>query len=142
MEKHNLCYSIFVGDGDSDTFGFVKEKLATQFGGSYPLTKEECQGHIQKRMGHPCREFKRKKKGMKLSDGKTVGGVNRLTDKIIQKFQNYYGLAIRRNTTLQGMQDAIWAVFDHLIRDDSKILQEQHDKCPKDADYHQYFVRR
>ena len=33
-----------------------------------------------------------------MSDGKTVGGVGRLTDKIIDKIQNYYGQSIRNNS--------------------------------------------
>ena len=41
---------------------------------------------------------------MKLNDGLTVGGKNRLTDKIIDRFQNYFGIAIRSNT---GDQDGM-----------------------------------
>ena len=46
-------------------------------------------GHIQKRMGTALRELKRKNKGMKLNDGKTIGGKGRLTNVIIDKIQNY-----------------------------------------------------
>ncbi len=37
-------------------------------------------GHIQNRMGTALRSYKVGKKGMKLSDGKTVGVKARLTD--------------------------------------------------------------
>ena len=44
-------------------------------------------------------------KGKKLSDGKTVGGKGRLTGKVIDKMQNYYGKAIRGNKgDLNGMK--------------------------------------
>ena len=72
-------------------------------------------------MGSGRREYKRKKKGLKLSDGKTVGGINRLTDQVIDSIQNYYGEAIRNNSgDLKGMENAIWVIFYHLIIDDAK----------------------
>ena len=37
------------------------------------------------------------KAGSKLSDGKTIGGAGRLTDKTMNSLQNYYSDAIRRN---------------------------------------------
>ena len=50
------------------------------------------------------RELKRKLKG-KTSDGKVLGGKSRLTDKIIDKIQNYYGEAIRNNTDdIEGLK--------------------------------------
>ena len=67
---------------------------------------------------------------MKLTDGLTVGGKNRLTDKIIDRFQNYFGMAIRSNTGDQdGMLRSIWAVFKHLIRNDDETLESQHFCC-------------
>ena len=36
-------------------------------------------------------------RGQKLADGKTVGGAGRLTNKVINSLQNYYGDVIRRN---------------------------------------------
>ena len=50
-------------------------------------------------MGSGLRELKRKRKGEKLSDGKLLGGKGRLTDKIIDKTRNYYGEAVRNNTS-------------------------------------------
>ena len=43
------------------------------------------------------REYKKRMRGKKLSYGKTVGGAKRLTDKVVDKIQNYYGQAIRNN---------------------------------------------
>ena len=38
-------------------------------------------------------------KGKKLSDGKGILGKGRLTEKIINKMQNHYGMAIHQNTS-------------------------------------------
>ena len=63
--NRNLRYTVFVGDGDSTTYGKVCEACVDMYGDSYPVAKEECVGHIQKRMGTGLREFKRKKMGQK-----------------------------------------------------------------------------
>ena len=39
---------------------------------------------------------------MKLSDGKMVGGVKRLTLVMMDRIQNYYGLAVRNNHDLKS----------------------------------------
>ena len=132
IEKRNLMYTTFVGDGDSDCFGKVKEECKN-LNIDYTVTKEECVGHVQKRLGMAIRELKRKLRGIKLADGKTVGGKNRLTDNIIDKMQNFYGEAIRGNSgNLESMKNAVWAIFYHMIRSDSP-LEEQHKFCPRDA---------
>ena len=98
----------------------------------YIVTKEECVGHVQKRVGTALRELKRKLRGTKLSDGKTIGGKNRLTDNLIDKLQNFYGEAIRANSgNLVPMKTAIWAIFHHTIRSDTETLEEQHKYCPR-----------
>ena len=63
--------------------------------------KLECVCHIQKRLGTRLRKLQNDMRGKKLSDGKGFAGKGRLTDKLINKFQNYYGLAIPQNTTIQ-----------------------------------------
>jgi hypothetical protein len=42
----------------------------------------------------------KEKSGKKLHDSKPVGGKGRLTQSEIDKLQNYYGLAIRRMSTI------------------------------------------
>ncbi len=84
-------------------------------------------------MGTSLREFKRRSKGRKLSDGKGVGGLGRLTDSVINSMQNYYGFAIRNNKgNLIGMKNAVLAIFQHTIKDDAAPLQEQHALCPRE----------
>lgn len=45
--------------------------------------KYDCIGHIQKQLGTAFRNFKVQYRGQKLADGKTIGGVGRLTDNLI-----------------------------------------------------------
>lgn len=135
IEKHKLRYTVYVGDGDSSSFGEVKESLQKKYGDNYPVTKEDCQGHIQKRMGTNLRSYKNKAKGKVLSDGGTVGGKGRLTDVAIDTLQNYYGVAIRKNqNNLVSMKSAIWAIYYHsILGDQSELLDEQHRYCPKSS---------
>ena len=68
-----------------------------QFSEEYLVVKEDCVGHIQKRMSTQLRKYKSQKKGSKHQDGFSVGGRRRLTDAVVDTFQNHYGNAIRRN---------------------------------------------
>ena len=51
IDKHNMRYTVYVGDGDTSSFGAVKNAVQAKFGDTYPIEKEDCIGHIQKRMG-------------------------------------------------------------------------------------------
>jgi hypothetical protein len=68
-------------------------------------------------------------KKKKLSDGKCLSGRGRLTDMEINNLQNYYGLAIRRNTsnTVADMIKSIWAIYFHRMSTDANA---QHGLCP------------
>ena len=89
VEKHELRYTKYVGDGDAGSFGAVKEAVTEKYGEHYPLQKEDCIGHVQKRMGAALISFKNKKRGSVLSDGKGFGGSGRLTNVIIDKIQTW-----------------------------------------------------
>ena len=132
IEKRNLMYTHFIGDGDSSCFGSVSDAVKEEFGEFYPIEKEECVGHIQKRMGTALLDYKKNMRGQKLSDGKGVGGAQRLTQDMIKRIQNYYGLAIRQNKgNLHGMKKAITAIQHHIIEDPEKSLTSQHQFCPR-----------
>ena len=63
------------------------------------VKKLDCIGHVQKRLGTALRELKKKTKG-KLKDRKSVGRKgHRLSDKTIDKLQEYYGKAVRCNVS-------------------------------------------
>ena len=48
-DKRSLRYTTFVGDGDLSSFG--RDAQLSPYGPENPAEKEECVGHIQKRMG-------------------------------------------------------------------------------------------
>ena len=93
------------------------------------IQKLECVGHVQKRMGTRIRRLKASYKKQKLSDGKGLDGRGRLTDDMIDRIQNYYGMAIRQNTTnVSDMRKTVWALFFHVSSTDEN---PQHMLCPK-----------
>ena len=50
------------------------------------MENKECIGHVQKRVGTALRKLKKEKSGL--------GGKGELTDAMVDKLQNYYGIAI------------------------------------------------
>ena len=57
-----------------------------------------------------------------------------MKDKIIDKVQNHFGEAICKNSgNLEVMRHDVWIVLKHMVRNDTGILEQQHDYCPKDG---------
>ncbi|GFV91706.1 uncharacterized protein TNCV_4762711 [Trichonephila clavipes] len=74
-------------------------------------------------MGARLRKLKLVNRGKKLSDGKSISGKNRLTDKLIDKFTTYYGNAIRENcSSTDDMRKSIWAIYCHYRSTDKKPM--------------------
>ncbi|GFW73499.1 uncharacterized protein TNCV_2801631 [Trichonephila clavipes] len=116
--KRDLQYTEYYGDGDSKGFLQVKDIY-----GENSVTKLECIGHIQKRVGSRLR---------KLKNTKGLGGKGKLTDKFIDKLQNYYGIPIRSNVGyLEKMQSAVIAAFFHCC---SSNQNPMHGQCPTGKD--------
>ena len=67
VEKKDLRYLSFIGDGDSSTFKTVSE--AKPYGSDVVVEKKECVGHIQKRMGTRLQKLKASFAKKDLSDG-------------------------------------------------------------------------
>ena len=130
VDKTGLRYTNFIGDGDSSTFLTVSQ--AKPYGEDVTITKKECVGHVQKRLGSRLRKLKVSYNKRKLSDGKAIGGLNRLTDKMVDIMQNYYGLAIRQNKgNLDGMINDVKAGLYHLA---SSAEKPQHHLCPEGSE--------
>ena len=52
---------------------------------------------------------------------------------MIDKMQNHFGEAICKNSgNLEVMRPDVWIVLKHMVRNDTEILEQQHDYCPKD----------
>ncbi|GFV96438.1 uncharacterized protein TNCV_2943711 [Trichonephila clavipes] len=116
----NVEYNEYYGDGDSKGYESVKN-----FYGINTVTKLECIGHVQKRVGGGCVNYKKK-------TTKGLGGKNKLTDKLIDRIQNYYGIAIRNNVgNLQKMMSSVIAAFFHCVSGKNNSL---HGQCPKGSE--------
>ncbi|GFX07947.1 uncharacterized protein TNCV_4162161 [Trichonephila clavipes] len=96
---------------DSKTFSSIT--ASNPYGEDITVSKIECVGHVQKRMGTSLRKLKQM--SSELSDGKSIGGKGRLTDRMIDLITTYYGNEIRQNKTcLSDMRKAVWAVYFHI----------------------------
>ena len=126
QEKRQLRYLTSIGDGDC--MGHKAVVSSEPYDPDCPVEKEECVGHVQKRVGCHLRELK-KVGSAKLSDGKPLGGAGRLPDRIIDLLQTYFGMAIRGNTSdLQAMAKACWAALLHKV--DFPKPETCHRCCP------------
>ena len=120
-EKHKLRYTQYFGDGDSKGFSKVKNTYRDK---GLTVVKKECVGHVQKRVGTALRKLKKEKKGL--------GGRGQLTDAMIDRLQNYYGIAIRSNVgDLDKMKKAIYASLFHCASSERRNL---HSYCPEGSD--------
>lgn len=105
VKKFKIKYSNYIGDGDLKTFSGILK--VNPYGDKNTVTKNECVGHVEKRMGTRLRNKRKLEK---------LGGKNNLTEVLIKKLTIYYGLAIRRNVdSVEGMKKAIMATFDHYL---------------------------
>lgn len=93
--KRHVRYVKMLGDGDSKAYSSVKDSKPC---GNVDVEELECAGHVEKRMVTRLRNLKVKFGGTMLSDRKSIKGRGRLTDRVIDELQSYYGNAIRGNT--------------------------------------------
>ena len=124
--QYRLRYTSYISDGDTKSFSILSAEQP--YGNDHKIEKLDCIGHVQKRLGTALRNLKTIYRGQKLSDGKTIGGQGRLTKTLIDRLQNYYGLAIRNNKgNLQGMVKAVQAA---LLHNNSTDECPRHHLCP------------
>jgi len=91
-------------------------------------------------LGTRLRKLRKDWKEKKLSDGKGIQG--RLTDKTVNKMQNYFGMAIRQNSAiawnndraeaLYTMKKGVLAVLWHCT--DFPDTADRHKFCPRQPD--------
>ena len=123
VSSHNLMYDTLFGDGDSKSFSAIENTYKEEY--DVVVEKKECVGHVQKRLGTALRKLKKEKKGL--------GGKGKLTDSMIDKMQNYYGIAIRSNIgSLNTMKSNILATLFHCASNDERPYHSAY--CPKGED--------
>ncbi|XP_028414795.1 uncharacterized protein LOC114537882 [Dendronephthya gigantea] len=131
VDEKKLRYTEYFGDGDSKSHGVVQD-IYNNGDDAVQVAKKECVGHVQKRVGTALRKFRKENKGM--------GGKGKLTDKMIDKLQNYYGIAIRSNPgDLEAMKKAILASLFHCASSDNNKWHNAY--CPSGYDSWCGFMR-
>ena len=78
------------------------------YGDNDPVNKQECIGHYQKRMG--CRLQKLRSK--EHLGGKKGG----LTNSIIDRLQNYFGIALHQNMAIKGHERCYYGLSVSCIK--------------------------
>ena len=130
LDKNNLRYVSYNGDGDTSYFNEVNNSKPY---GDFEIIKKECVGHVQKRLGTRLKTLRTTLNCKILSDGKTISGRGRLTDKVINSMQNYYGMGIRENSIeLFAMRKSVTATLMHNTNFDDP--EARHRYCPKNID--------
>jgi hypothetical protein len=130
FRTRGICYTKCLGDGNSKAYQRVV--AGKPYGPNISVTKLECIGYVQKRMGATLRRLVKEMARTKLHDSKALGGKDCLTQPEIDKLQNYYGLAIRSNVnSLEAMKKAVWATFFHRLLTNEN---PQHGLCPSGDD--------
>ena len=121
LKKMNL-YIEYLGDGDSSSF---KDVVTSKPYEKYCIepSKNECVGHVQKRLGTRLHNKVKAYKGTKTP----LGGKGKLTEKTIDSMQNWYGMAIQHNLeNLYQMKKAVGAVLWHC----TDFSEDSHRFCP------------
>jgi hypothetical protein len=114
-QTRKLQYTEYFGDGDSKAYQEVQDCYENIH------IEKECVGHVQKCVGTALRKLK--------NDNKGIGGKGKLTDSLIDKLQNSYGIAIRSHSgDVSGMRSAIHASFYHCISSKKRNLNNH---CPE-----------
>ncbi|GFW46490.1 uncharacterized protein TNCV_4811771 [Trichonephila clavipes] len=99
--------------------------------GKDSVTKYECIGHVQKRVGARLRKLK--------SKNKNLSGKGKLTYSFIDRLQNYYGITVRSNVgNLSGLQQNVIAALFHCSSSVEKLM---HGQCPIGKDSWCYYQR-
>ena len=157
VSRLNLRYVNVVSDGDSKTIKDLRE--AQPYGEGVTLTKYECVGHVQKRLGKAviklrtkppmenvkvvvrpavkARKATKKRPARKASREVTktvlkkvqVGGRNGITKKIYKILQQYYGNAIRQHAG--DLDGMVEACWAVYYHSISTDDDPQHHCCPK-----------
>ena len=135
IAKHGLRYISMVSDGDSKTISEIHK--ADPYDGIM-TERHECVNHVGKRMAKQLRN--RVKECSKQKPKVTLGGkgYGKLRPDVITKLQKYFTNAIRNNSTVPDMQNAILATLDHCSSTDD---EPRHGRCPQGEDSWCFFQR-
>ena len=116
IDKHNLAYGTYIGDGDSSSFKNLIQ--SDPYEGAFPIRKEECIGNVQKRL---------MKKG---------AGITSLPQSKADRIAHLYALVIVQNwgKSAADIHDGLQVLLSH--------TKEVHDGCPPGETSWCYFQKR
>ena len=124
IDKNNLIYHKYIGDSDTLSFKEVVDANPCENYDIIP-SKLECIGHVQKRLRTRLCNCLESYKGT----NQPISGKGKLTEKVINSMQNYYGMAIRNNVDdIHNMRKATGAVLHHSAN--FKNQDYRHSMCP------------
>ena len=107
ITKYQLVYGTYIGDGDSSSFRNVQK--SDPYNGEVVIRKEECLGHVQKRLKKHLQNSSTHSKG--IPEGKA------------KRIAHLYALVLAQNKgkSPSAIRDALNILLDH--------TRELHDNC-------------
>ena len=119
VERNQLVYCTYVGDGDSSSYKNLVN--SNPYDGIETVRKEECLGHVQKRL----------KKHLK----KKSNLYSKLSVSKVERVGQLFALVVTQNRgkTPSEIQKALWNLLEHLV--------EKHTNCPFSTDSWCYFQK-
>ena len=130
LQNYGLRYLKFYDDGDSKGFNAVESIYD-----GVKVAKLSCIGHYQKRVGNRLRKLKKRVKGLggqakqcgKVTKSK-VKARSRLTDTLIDKLHNYFGITLR--SSAKTVPEFLASLF-HVMSSEGNNF---HSYCPVGVD--------
>ena len=120
VDKNRLVYSTYIGDGDSSSFKNLLS--ADPYQGKEPIRKEECLGHVQKRLKNHLKEKSNAFAKLPLAK--------------VERVSQLFALVVvqNRGRSPTEIQTALLNLLEHLI--------DNHDKCPYSTESWCYLQKR
>ena len=120
IDTHNLAYGTYIGDGDSSSFKNLLQ--SDPYSGLVPIRKEECIGHVQKRL---------KKRLMKK-----ITGASGLSQSKADRIAHLYALVVvqHRGQSASDIRDGLQVLLSH--------TKEDHAHCPLGEGSWCYFQKK
>ena len=120
IERHNLHYVEYLGNGDNKKYLSVKDVYE-----GLEIKKSELVGYYQMIIHTRLRKLKKKGKGLMRRD--------RLADAIIDRLQNFGGVTIRQSQgNLEIMKSSLLASLIHVASKEDNNFPFAH--CPTGSD--------
>ena len=122
-EKCKLRFTSMLGDGDTKTLAELSK--AMPYGPGVVIEKEECVGHVAKRLDEM------RDKWVPNDEGRIANSKCMTTESQITLCRYYKGAILSNTNDVDGMINYIQAIFHHCSSTDQNL---QHSFCPK-GDY-------